>query len=222
MQTEFVLVIITSALTLVSSIVSLYLSRRWRIKDTDLITKKVESIKSVFLKAQSEYQAKLDLIYNSKREIQADQKNIVLDFWEEHFTLLRLCSSLRYEIDELRIKEFHNLIKRIEDQEEKCEATFTKLCFFFEEPEILLSADYINKTISLNSIKFLGYLDNMEPLLLDSQKYYFDNNVTLYKKTGDEINDLSKSIEEYLSENDIRIELNKFKKQCWDKIYNNE
>jgi hypothetical protein len=219
MTTEIWTIILSGLLTTSASILLFYLNRRANKKDTSELNRIIESVRSEFQILNDKNKAEIELLFHSKKDLLNEQKKAVLDFWDDHFTLIRLCDTTRYEIDELRLKDFYELKKKIEVQEEKCEVTFTRVYFLFENSDYLESCDEINIQCILIATKFLSFMESIELNLKNANDALQVNNTVIYKEEIKVIQNLSNKIDSYIDENDPREKLNLFKKQSWNLLY---
>jgi hypothetical protein len=214
MTTEITLIIITAFVTLISNIIINNKNRKANKEDIKTITQSVEEVKLQFTKANNENKAKLDLLYSAKRDAFNEQKKAMLEFWEEHFTMIRLCDPSRYEIDGFRMDDFRTLQKKIEEQEDRCEIANARLNFHtFDKYLISLSEEIFEKTI-LNSIEFLKYLDRIEPHLEQLRPLLESSKHTEYFEHSNMLDELYKEYKEKLKIEEFDDYLKRFKNAC--------
>jgi hypothetical protein len=219
MSQELLAVIITGGISFITSILLFSLNRRANRKDSAVLSQTVESIKSDFQTINDKNRAKIELLFQSKRDMLFEQRKVIVEFWEEHFHLLRLCDTTRYEIDELRIRDFLQLKSQIESQQEKCEIICARSYFFFDQLELIDLCTKINSLCNTNSIKYLIFMDNIEPLLISAKDALANENFESYQNINLIIDEKSRLFDEFLDKNDPTELLLKFKKTSWSFLY---
>ncbi len=222
MTTEIVLILVTALLSLISNIIISNKTRKANKFDIKYITEAVESVKSDFEKINSYNKSRIDYLFSNEREKKHDQKKAILEFWDEHFTLIRLCESQRYEIDEYRMPDFYSFRTKIESQEDKCDFVFSRLYFLMDDENTINIAESINHKVVLNSIKFIGYLNKIEPLLIKSKELIDQGEKDKYASLMNEIDSYTDTIDNQMDNNNVNAELDEFKKKYWSHHYPDE
>lgn len=215
MNVEILAVIISGIISILASIFLHVLNRRANKKDSVKINGTIESIKSQFQKINDQFKAEIELSYQTKKELAQDQKKAILEFWEEHFSMLRLCDPTRYEIDELRLQEYIEFRKTIEKQQDVCDISFIRLYFFLGSPELTNLADKINQDCQICSIKFISFLDRIERPLRNAKNCLANGDNLGYKQNQSYLESEGEKFNKYLKEINIDDPLETFKRESW-------